>query len=317
MDYRQIDLKLQGEFARKRIKAEKQANVNLAKANACPTFFELSKLEKEIMLEIAKQKTQNNNKNGEIKAFEDTLALARRNKLEILKKLGLTEDDLKPKFECEKCSDVGFIGSTMCDCYKKRRNEELIKASGFDASKLPTLSEYKTDEILNASQKTALEKIKDKLLSWANKYPNIQKNVIMISGQTGVGKTFLVKSLAGEMFKKNANVCFVSSLEMNEMFLKYHTTFDSNKQAQIAPLIESEILFVDDLGTETILNNVTLNYLYLILSERDRFNRPTIFTSNLLADGLLSKYGERIYSRLFNKRTSFCVNLSGEDLRLK
>lgn len=317
MDYKQIDLNLQGEFARKRIKAEKLANDNLTKANSCPAFYKLEKVEKEIMLELAKKKSQNNKKNNEISALEDALNLAKSQKTEVLKKLGLTENDFKPKFECQKCHDVGFIGSAMCDCYKKRRNEELIKACGLMPNSLETLSEYKTDIATNKYQKTSLEKLKDKLQMWADKYPDVQKFNIIISGPTGVGKTYITKCLAGEMFKKGHNVCFVSATAMNDMFLKYHTTFDSSKPAQIAPLTESEILFIDDLGTEPILNNVTLNYLYMILSERERFQKPTIITSNLAADNLLNQYGERICSRLFNKRTGFCVNLNGEDLRLK
>ena len=103
---------------------------------------------------------------------------------------------------------------------------------------------------------------------------------------------------------------------MNNMFLKYHTSFDANKHIHISPLLDSEFLFIDDLGTEPILKNVTQNYLYLILSERERHNKPTIITTNLMPENILDRYGERIYSRIANKSSSLLVHLTGKDLRL-
>lgn len=39
-------------------------------------------------------------------------------RLEALRRLGLTEQDLQPKFACKKCSDTGFLpDGRMCDCY--------------------------------------------------------------------------------------------------------------------------------------------------------------------------------------------------------
>ena len=35
--------------------------------------------------------------------------------------------------------------------------------------------------------------------------------------------------------------------------LKYHTTFDDNKQELLTHLIDSDLLVIDDLGTEPIL----------------------------------------------------------------
>jgi DNA replication protein DnaC len=58
-------------------------------------------------------------------------------------------------------------------------------------------------------------------------------------------------------------------------------------------------------------------YLYLILNERMLNNLSTIITTNLEPGEILTNYGERIFSRLVNKKTSICINLDGEDLRLK
>ncbi len=48
------------------------------------------------------------------------LERARHDRAEALRRLGLTEEDLAPKFACPKCSDTGFLpNGKMCDCYKK------------------------------------------------------------------------------------------------------------------------------------------------------------------------------------------------------
>ena len=45
--------------------------------------------------------------------------------------------------------------------------------------------------------------------------------------------------------------------------------------------------------------------------------QPTIITTNLDMNQIFETYGERIFSRLANKKTSISINLLGEDLRLK
>ena len=122
--------------------------------------------------------------------------------------------------------------------------------------------------------------------------------------------------MANKFLADDRSVCFVSAFDLNESFLKYHTSFDKTKYLWIEPFIESDILFIDDLGTEPLLNNVTRNYLYLVLSERERFLRPVVITTNLLPSDLMSRYDERIFSRLGNNKYSYMWFIDGDDLRI-
>ena len=45
-------------------------------------------------------------------------------------------------------------------------------------------------------------------------------------------------------------------------------------------------------------------------------NKPVVFSSNFDMDELENFYGERIFSRLINKRTTKSIWFDGEDLRL-
>ena len=108
----------------------------------------------------------------------------------------------------------------------------------------------------------------------------------------------------------------ISSFTMNQLFLEYHTAKIENKNYIMANFLDPEVLIIDDLGTEPILKNVTTEYLYLIISERLAQNRKTIISSNLGPNDILSRYGERIFSRVFNKRECKAFNIVGDDLRI-
>ncbi len=312
MDFTDLNKSLQAEFARKRINAEWLANKNKKRANSVPAYAKLSVLEREISFELARCKI---NKEP-TKELAQNLKQVRENKTKVLRAIGLCEADLLPKYSCKICSDSGFVGSKMCECFKKRRNEEIIKTCGLDINKDVMFSTFNTKVCKNEKHAKTLEKLKNKLQEWSDKFPDVKKKNILISGTPGGGKTYLTQCLANEMLKKDCSVLFVSAYDMNNMFAKFHTTFTANKNAYLSPLIHTDLLFVDDLGTEPIMKNVTLNYLFLVLSERERFGKPMIVTTNLLPQNIMDRYGERIYSRLTNKRNTLSFFVEGNDLRI-
>ena len=311
MDFRQIDKDLQVEFARKKVKAEKLASQNLSRVNSNPVYKKLDSLERQLILEISKCKT----KNETFKNLKANLETLRTEKKKILTAMSLKESDLKPKYSCKICNDSGFVNGKPCECYKRRKNMELIKAFGLSANKDCSFKNFDTQICKNAKQSESLRKIAEILEKWSEKYPNNTKNNIVIVGKTGVGKTHLTSCLANDLLEKDISVCFITAFDLNESFLKYHTSFDKTKYSWIEPFIEADVLFIDDLGTEPTLKNVTKNYLYLVLSERERFSRPVIITTNLMLDELNNRYDERICSRLCNKRNSNLIFIDGDDLR--
>lgn len=312
MDFRQIDRDLQKEYATKKMMAEKIASQNLLRAKSCSAFKELDSLERQLVLEISKCGT----KSQAYKNLKQNLETLRGEKDNVLAKLKLNSSDLKPKYSCALCLDSGFVAGKPCECYKRKKNAMLIEAFGLSTNSNCTFENFDTKICKNAKQAENLQKIAKILQKWAEKYPKITKNNIIISGKTGVGKTYLTSCLANEFLKKNKNVCFVSAFDFNQSLLNFHTSFDKEKSAWLEPFIYADILFIDDLGTEPMLKNVTKNYLYLVLSERERFGRPIIITTNLMPDELGLHYDERILSRLCNKRNSNLIYIDGEDLRL-
>lgn len=312
MDFRQIDRDLQKDYATKKMIAEKQVAQNQLRANSCEAYKKLDSLERQLVLEISKCKT----KSETHKNLKQNLEYLRCEKLEVLKKLKLSPGDLKPKYACKICMDSGFVDGKPCECYKRNKNARLIEAFGLSANKNCTFENFDTKICKNAKQAENLKKIAEILKKWAGKYPNNTKNNIIIAGKTGVGKTHLASCLANEFLNNGRNVCFVSAFDFNDSLMKFHTSFDKDKSSWIEPFIGADVLFIDDLGTEPMLKNVTKNYLYLVISERERFNKPIVITTNLMLDELGNRYDERICSRLCNKRNSSLILIDGDDLRL-
>ena len=135
-------------------------------------------------------------------------------------------------------------------------------------------------------------------------------------GDTGVGKTHLLGCLTTYALDKNILIKYATAFNFNQDMLKYHCAKLEDKEEIIGQYINSEILFIDDLGTENRINNVTNEYLYLVINERMQNHKKTIITTNLDFAQIQEVYGERIFSRLMHKKESLKINLSGDDLRV-
>lgn len=210
--------------------------------------------------------------------------------------------NVSTKYFCSKCNDEGYINGQMCTCLKQEISKIILKNSGFEE-----LKDF-NKEIKTANE---LEPVYKLMKQWCNS--NFKKNLIYIAGPTGVGKTYLIRCMANELIKQGKIVKIVSapnmSIELKE-FTKYQDT------ELIKKYLDCEILFIDDLGTETLFKNSTLENIYLIINERKVKRLPTIITSNLSLSDLGSVYGERIYSRIVDRETSITIYLDGEDKRL-
>lgn len=290
-------------FKERRNEALCLAESNLKKAMQSEEFQKIEEQKAELVYQIAVSNADGNAEQEKI-LRESLLELEKKRNL-VLKKLGLSSSDLVPAFKCEICKDTG---KGNCSCKAKVKNEILLKKAGI-----------KNLESFDDAKKRGenFEKTLWFLKKWAEKFPDVSKHNVFISGETGVGKTFLTRCLINEMIKKGKYVYFTTAFNLNQAFVSYCNVKDEEKSLVLEPLMESEILVVDDLGTEPILKNITLNYLYLILNERLVKNKATFITSNLAPDGIIDRYGERIFSRLFDKRNGIALELKGEDFRLK
>lgn len=233
-------------------------------------------------------------------------ALLKR-KSALIASLGVSEAELDPPFECEKCHDTGLLNGKPCPCIiKKCAADGMTSDITFESCDLSVFPEDERERI-GKVYKTAL--------SFCEKFPFTNKLNLLFMGGCGSGKTFLASCIADKIAKNGYSVFMLTAFAFVNRMHKYHTTFDETKLGYLDPLLDCDLLIIDDLGTETMMKNVTVEYLFHVVNERMMKRKHTIFTTNLDDEMLLARYGERTYSRLFASRTSVGFALSNRDLR--
>ena len=229
----------------------------------------------------------------------------RRN--EILFDKGVTREMLNPPYKCERCKDTGLIGGKPCSCViSKCTDDGMDGKATFDNADLTLFPEDEQKRIA-ATYAT--------LKTFCDKFPYTNKLNILLIGRCGSGKTYLASCIGNEIAAKGCSVVMLSAFAFVNRMRKYHTTFDEDRFSYLDPLLDCDLLIIDDLGTENMTKNVTVEYLYLVINERMTAGKHTILTSNLDGEMMLARYGERTYSRLFGSRQSQGFALSDTDLR--
>jgi len=289
------------------------ANLNQQNLEKDKEYAQLKKELALLTLDIAKDQA------GIIKLAK--VASAKKRAKEVPKLLSARKKELGLESEinyfCKNCSDTGLINNEMCQCLKRELSKLLMQSSNIKDVEIYCFSKIKMPKDVSKIHKDSLQKLYDGLKNYAENFPNSNKTKLTISSGTGTGKTYAVKVLANNLINKGFYVVYTTAFGLNEMLLKHRTTFSPEKDKYIEGFFQSDMLIIDDLGTEPNLNNVTLEYLYQILNERLEQNKHTIITTNLDALVLRDRYEERIHSRLFCKENATYVVIKGEDLRAR
>ena len=79
--------------------------------------------------------------------------------------------------------------------------------------------------------------------------------------------------------------------------------------------MDAPLLLIDDLGTEPLMNNVTVTQLFNLLNERQLAGRHTVISTNLNPRELQERYTERIASRLLDESSCARLGFVGGDIR--
>lgn len=226
----------------------------------------------------------------------NTLDAARKKLQTVAKKLDIKRDIVTPPCRCDKCNDTGYVNDGYCSCVVNR----VISANAQNLV-LP-----QTD--FDGAQKTAPKAIAKLYLAarkYIDEFPNGGKPFFIVVGSSGTGKTVLASAMATALMQKGAATVTVSAFDFVKRAKDYHTQFAIEDYYDLfTPMIDCDLLCIDDLGTETMLKNITREYLYTVVNERWLRKKHTIVTTNLSPDSLLARYGEAIVSRLLDKNLS-------------
>ena len=233
-----------------------------------------------------------------------------------LGKLEFTFSNLQPNYTCKKCSDTGLLpNGDVCGCFKKLMSEILLKNSGVSLDSLPSFENTKFEKV-DKQQLSTYKTIYKKMQEYVNNLQTTSKKFVLFVGNTGVGKTHLAQCMVNQAVQNSVYTVYTTAFDLGEDLLKYHLASLYEKRAILSKYLECDFLVIDDLGTEPKYNNVTEEYLHLIISERLIYNRKTLITTNLSLEQIRDNYGERIFSRIANKDQTIMLKMEGKDLRL-
>lgn len=227
----------------------------------------------------------------------------------VIASLGLKEVFAPPP-HCKKCGDSGYVNGKICDCVLS-----MATAKDMIAFKLHDFDDINyglfTPDAARQFRKTA----ENYRIIFCDKFPDTKKRIFTLMGKSGTGKTFLASCAASAVLKKGCSVVFVTAFRFVSDACRYHTTFDDTRDGFLRPYLDCDLMIIDDLGTEAVYKNITLEYLYLVINERQLAGKHSIFTTNLHVDALRARYGERISSRLMDKKTCYATEFDGGDIR--
>ena len=131
-------------------------------------------------------------------------------------------------------------------------------------------------------------------------------------GSCGSGKTHLAVSILREIieFDKSGKLAFAN---FQDLIQEIHASFDSSevprKSEILRPLLEADLLVLDELGSQKPTTFVQ-ETLYYLINTRYNEERATIFTTNYLDrppardESLTERIGKTLRSRLFEMTES-------------
>lgn len=209
-------------------------------------------------------------------------------------------------------------------------------------AKIP--SRYTFAKLANFANNTGnCQSVVNRIKNWELQFKKNHHKGLVIHGPVGVGKTFILAALAKNFVLRGISVKFVDFFQLITQ-IKASYTLKKSEQAIIEPLMDVDILIIDELGKGRN-NDFELTILDQIIMGRYNQNKILIASTNYplesqkekqstfyqnvpldrhppTKDGrfsqeefgtLESRIDKRIMSRL--KETAYFLNLTGDDYR--
>jgi len=163
-----------------------------------------------------------------------------------------------------------------------------------------------------ASPRLIMKKTAEACMRFAREFGPGSGN-LMFNGGTGLGKTFLSACIARVVAEKGYAVVYESAAGLFSKLEKNRFNPDEQSAEDVRRIETSDLLIIDDLGTELPGNFVTAA-LYNLVNDRLLARKPMVISTNLTVDEIRSRYSAQIASRLQGSFTG--LTFFGEDIRV-
>ena len=185
---------------------------------------------------------------------------------------------------------------------KERRIQRIRQESGLGERQLDF--NFARDDGKNPN---VSEKLK-KLQLYAERWEKMQKSGkcfnLLLFGSTGTGKTFAAYCVANALISKGVDVKITN---FSYLIDGMQSAAVIDKNAFLAPFINADLLFIDDLGVERD-SNFALQVVERVVDARYIEGKPFLITTNLPLEMLENPHDirfKRIYDRILETAVRF------------
>ena len=246
----------------------------------------------------------------EFNLLSDKTQMLREKKSALLLSLGYTADYTSPKYECSKCSDSGYVGHKLCDCYRAYLLKKRVQASGLGkALETQSFETVRLDLYPDSSRHDMVEAV-NSCKKYAENFDGESGASLLIMGATGLGKTHMSSAIAKVVLEKGFSVVYESAQNLITTFERERFSQEPNKASD--RYFDCDLLIIDDLGTE-VRAQTSLSYFYTLINTRLVNSKSVIISTNLTSQTLQTHYDERFVSRLWGEYD--VILFKGEDIR--
>ena len=255
-----------------------------------------------------------------LRVLRDENLSLQRERAALLEDMGYPADYLEDKPACSLCGDTGYTRSGVCACLKQYYAREQLA----ELSRLLPLGEARFDtfrfdlydsavwDSYGVSPRANMERNFDVCRDFARQFSR-GSGSLLLSGGTGLGKTFLLNCMAQRVLERGYSVVVISAYKLTETLRRY--LFNGDGAEQVQDILTCDLLAIDDLGSEPMMRGVTVGSIYHVISERHNASRPMILSTNCSVQQLYEKYEDRIAARLCDQSRMTIIEFIGEDVR--
>ena len=245
---------------------------------------------------------------------------------QLLQELGYPPDALEETPDCKRCGDSGWIGNEMCDCLRSLCAQEQVKElssllpvgeQSFDTFSLDWYSplEWPGESV---PPRANMELIYDVCINYAQKFGRFYFKNLFLTGDPGLGKTFLSACIAKVVAENGFSVVYDTAVHVFAQFEEQKFGKDVQEGGEAKEdtrrYLGCDLLILDDLGSE-MTTAFTQSALYTLVNSRLMADKATVISSNLSMDGVRERYNGQTASRLEGEYR--VLRFYGEDIRLR
>lgn len=254
-------------------------------------------------------------------AWEERVRVLQTQRNAYLREHKIPHDFGQPKWDCQLCQDTGIYEGRICNCEQQRLLE-----SRFKGARLPnrlqeqTFSKFSLDWYSPARKTPLGDSEREHAAAVLHTCQAFVAAVIedpraatglFLTGQTGLGKTFLCSAICHSLAENNIVPLYIV---FSDLISDMRASFqhDSGDADLLATARQAPVLILDDLGAEHV-TEYAVSRLFDIINYRRNERLPMVISSNLSLADVASVYSPRVASRIIEACQP--VLLYGSDIR--